>query len=380
MRKKAGKKQEERFILCLDGGGMRGVVSTTVLAKLGDLLRQKGDYAPLACHFDLIAGTSTGGIIALAMTIPSERCGMHISVDDPAPAYKVLPRGFWDRLMKKPAVKVPIGTFPQTANTKTIRSLYYAIGPRIFPTRQFGILNQLFSEKYDDAGFNSVLKEMFGDTPLSEAVVPTMVMTYDITGRGRPYPIASFDDHRFLFREAARATSAAPTYFSPLAVKDRKSGENVLLVDGGVVANNPTLYALREARHLYPDCSLFHVLSLATREPDIGFSYAQAFFGWLDPTQGFPLQKTYSTAAEQTENVIAASEKDVDYTRIEGPLTTRYKMDDAREETLRQLEKDGERFAADNMRELERYASLLCARTDFSQARIITNALQTGTA
>jgi predicted acylesterase/phospholipase RssA len=59
---------EDRYILCLDGGGMRGVIPATILEHVENLLRSKGDDRPLYSHFDLVSGTSTGGLIALALT------------------------------------------------------------------------------------------------------------------------------------------------------------------------------------------------------------------------------------------------------------------------------------------------------------------------
>lgn len=59
---------KERFILCLDGGGMRGIIPATLLMHIEQLLHSMGDERPLYSHFDLIAGTSTGGLIALALT------------------------------------------------------------------------------------------------------------------------------------------------------------------------------------------------------------------------------------------------------------------------------------------------------------------------
>ena len=65
--------QEDRYILCLDGGGMRGIIPATILNLLEQKLRSLGDDRPLYSHFDLVAGTSTGGLIALALTAPSSR-------------------------------------------------------------------------------------------------------------------------------------------------------------------------------------------------------------------------------------------------------------------------------------------------------------------
>ncbi|MCR5761616.1 MAG: patatin-like phospholipase family protein, partial [Sphaerochaetaceae bacterium] len=57
-------REKERFVLCIDGGGMRGIIPVVVLQNLEKLLRERGVNKPLSQCFDLIAGTSTGGLIA----------------------------------------------------------------------------------------------------------------------------------------------------------------------------------------------------------------------------------------------------------------------------------------------------------------------------
>jgi patatin-like phospholipase/acyl hydrolase len=63
--------RDDRYILCIDGGGMRGVVPAVLLGKLARLLQDAGDERPFYAHFDLIAGTSTGGLLALALAAPA---------------------------------------------------------------------------------------------------------------------------------------------------------------------------------------------------------------------------------------------------------------------------------------------------------------------
>jgi 2-haloacid dehalogenase len=72
-KRKAEKRlKEECYILSLDGGGMRGVIPATILGHIDSLFHELGDKRPLHAHFDLIAGTSTGGLIACALSNPNE--------------------------------------------------------------------------------------------------------------------------------------------------------------------------------------------------------------------------------------------------------------------------------------------------------------------
>ena len=59
---------DTRYILAIDGGGMRGIIPAYILKKLDELIKAEGDERPLYSHFDLVAGTSTGGLLAKRLT------------------------------------------------------------------------------------------------------------------------------------------------------------------------------------------------------------------------------------------------------------------------------------------------------------------------
>ena len=112
------------------------------------------------------------------------------------------------------------------------------IGGEIFQanTSIFG-LRQFVSDKYNSAGIQTLSQKWFGVIPMDKAKVPTLIMAYDLSD-GRPQMIRSYgEEGSFPAWVAARATSAAPTFFSPCEYAGK------LLVDGGVIANNPALYA-----------------------------------------------------------------------------------------------------------------------------------------
>lgn len=383
------KRPQERYILCIDGGGMRGVITCHLLAKLDAMLKGQGDHRPLAAHFDLIAGTSTGGLIALALTIPLGKSGFVQDASEQTLVYQPKERSWMQRFLHRPAIEEAIGAFPRTATIQEISDLYRVNGKRIFPKRQSRFFGSFFTDKYDVRPLEEFLREKFLDTPLSEAVVPVLATSYNIAESGRPFLFTSRDSHQFLFREAGRATSAAPTYFKPATMTDRVTGEPLMLIDGGLVANNPVLYALQEARKLYPDCTTFHMLSLATRQPEIHVEMNgnTGMVAWLDPSQGAPIQRILYAAQEQTSSSIIRSIRGVDYVRVEGPLSAGYKMDETANEALDTLQEDAEAMFENHEEELARYVQMLAKRTDFDQLKLDpippattgtpTNALQT---
>ena len=213
-------------VLAIDGGGVRGIIPAMVLAEL-----EQRAGRPVAELFDLIAGTSTGGILAYGLTVRGQGAGPRYTAQDIAELYE------------------------REASTIFARGRRHAI-------RSAG---GLLAQRYRADGIESVLERYFGEETLSGTMVDVMVPAYDIEQRARYWlksrkaRVDPSDDA--LVREAARATAAAPTYFPPaeLARKHRSRA----LIDGGVFANNPALAAYAEARDNYNAQDVV-VLSLGT--------------------------------------------------------------------------------------------------------------------
>lgn len=343
--------EEERYILCIDGGGMRGIIPAVILQKLAEQLKSLGDKRPLYAHFDLIAGTSTGGLIALALSAPCSRTSF---VPEPVDEGETIPPGI---------------------DVQQLLDIYLQYGKQIFPRILHGtplnVIGQVFAEKYDIRPLEQLLKVFFEDLTIDEATVPVMVMSYD-TNQGEPYPISSREHCGFLMRAAARATSAAPTFFPPLvAYQQNSQNRKLTLIDGGVVANNPVLYAYREAKKLYPNAKIFHVLSISTAPTDYHLDATKTgggFLGWMDPTKGAPIQKIYTAAQMQTSSIIAEALPSVNYTRIHGQMDEHHiHMDDTNEATMKKMVEHGNRIFTDHQPSIQDYCIRLAARTNFDQ-------------
>ncbi len=207
----------ERFqILSLDGGGIRGLFSAALLAFL-----EEDHGLRIADHFDLIVGTSTGGIIALAL-------GM--------------------------------GMRP-----REIVRFYVHKGPEIFAADRLSGFKRFFRSKYDSDGLESALKDCFGEKRLADSEKRLVIPSYNI-GEDDVY-LFKTPHHERLKRDykvpawkVALATSAAPTYFPSCQKLDY-----IRLVDGGVWANNPTMVGIVEAISMLDvPLSTIRVLSLGT--------------------------------------------------------------------------------------------------------------------
>jgi hypothetical protein len=191
-------------VLAIDGGGIRGIVPATVLVELERRLAPR----PLATVFDLIVGTSTGGIIALGLTVPD---GEH-------------PRHGARRLL----------------------DLYLSDGQTIFPgggpiplPRSAWVRE---GSRYSVDGLEEALSRCLGDTPLTAALTDVVVTSYDLA-YGEPVMLSSRpelgDVSDVTMVVAARATSAAPMFFKPQIVSD--GDRERMLVDGGLYLNDPAI-------------------------------------------------------------------------------------------------------------------------------------------
>lgn len=199
-------------ILSIDGGGIRGVIPAVLLAEIERRAEQ-----PVSALFDLVAGTSTGGILALGLTKPGA---------GGAPAF----------------------------SAQDLVGLYEQEGAKIF-SRSLGYrllsLNRLASAKYRASGLEDVLDRYLGDTMLSEALTDVVIPSYDIEQRLPIYFTRYFARNRPGFnhrmKDVARSTAAAPTYFEPFRLNTKSEVDHLSMIDGGVFANNPSLAAIAEA-------------------------------------------------------------------------------------------------------------------------------------
>ena len=205
-------------VLSIDGGGIRGLIPAIVLTELE---RRAGRRTFEL--FDLIAGTSTGGILACALCAP-----------DPLPARELV-------------------------------ALYEQEGPKIFDRSVFQRVRSadgILDEKYAAGPLDRALERFLADKRLAESRPDLIVPAYDMSEPG-PYFFKSRKarenpgDDDFPLSVVARATSAAPTYFEPLEVDD------AALVDGGVFAVNPAMSAFAEVMRFQPTAEVL-LLSLGT--------------------------------------------------------------------------------------------------------------------
>ena len=359
------KEKEIRYILSIDGGGMRGIIPARVISHLSQMLQESGDERPFYSHFDLVAGTSTGGFLASGLTVPREMTTLEPDEKDEVKlSHTEKGWGFWNR-----PYTVEDGSIRRGPDPEKLEKLYSEEGWRIFTKPPLSLFGSIFTDKYDHRNLERFLYETFGDTGLDELLTPTAIISYE-TKSGSPYVFRSYDSHGFFLREALRATSAAPTYFAPVSLKDRTTGEDLVFIDGGIGANNPSFLAYLEARKLYPEADEFRMLSLSTGKSPYSFDPTKSgggFTGWASS-----ITKVYSTAQERMSEICSYAMPDMKVLRIfSDELERRIPLDDVSPESIRMLENAGEKVFENQEEELKMFRDELASEpTHLDSVRI----------
>lgn len=375
--KKEEEKIEERYILTIDGGGMRGLIPAHLISRIDELLKELKADKPLYAYFDLVAGTSTGGLIALALTSSPLITNLEKELgDDILQTYEINPLTFFEKLKgkKQPIAKNPT-LITKGTDCSTLINIYKNEGKNIFKSES-RIFGSLLKDKYDSKYIETFLFNTFQNAKMNQCLSPTMVVSYDASN-GIPFIFNSWEDQDYYVRDAARATSAAPTYFSPFNYYDKKNQMNRHFIDGGIIANNPVLMAYSEARKLYPNCKKFNILSLSTANNEfsmVEFDINGGIMGWIDPSRGAPIQKIATSSQMQLASYVAENLGDTEYTRIHYDLKgDSFKLDDTSQKAINTLIDSAEQLYNTEKDTILKFVKKMIKRDDFTHLLNIEN-------
>jgi patatin-like phospholipase/acyl hydrolase len=284
--------------------------------------------------FDLVAGTSTGGILALGLTKPGQ---------DGGPEY----------------------------SARKLIELYETEGGRIFDRSVWHRIHSvggLAEEKYPATGIEEVALEYFGNVRLAQAHKEVLVTAYEIEERGpwffkRRHALDPKEGFNPFMREVVRATSAAPTYFEPLQLKVGSLG-NRAFIDGGVHSNNPAMCAYVEARKIHPGENDFLVLSLGTGEPTRKMPYEEVqgwgLALWAQPILNVVFDGVADTVDYQLRELLLSEGDDRRYYRFQTVLDTgKDDLDDASATNIQALKMKANQIISKNDATLEALCSQL---------------------
>ncbi|KAJ0965309.1 hypothetical protein J5N97_026447 [Dioscorea zingiberensis] len=209
-------------VLSIDGGGIRGIIPATILSFLETQLQElDGEDARLADYFDVISGTSTGGLVTAMITAPNEN--------------------------NRPLFAA-----------KDIKTFYLEHCPKIFPQSWaplgLNLFKSLGGPKYNGIYLHKIIKEKLGNLKLNQTLTNIVIPTFDIKHL-QPTIFSSYEVKNnnssmdAALSDICISTSAAPTYL-PAHYFQTKDSEGKIrdfnLIDGGVAANNPALVAIKE--------------------------------------------------------------------------------------------------------------------------------------
>jgi patatin-like phospholipase/acyl hydrolase len=339
-------------ILSIDGGGIRGILPGVILAYLEKQLQGETDNpdARLSDYFDLLAGTSTGGILTC----------MYVTPDDNG----------------KPKFTAQEAVDLYLTNGQAIFSIPF--GRRIL--NLFG----LFEARYPVKNLEKILSDYLGEKKLSEALKPCLITSYEIFQRKTIFfnkiDTTKNETRDFRLRDIARSTSAAPTYFKPAEIHSTY-GNPLYLVDGGMFANNPSMCAYAEARTIkfsdipackekpdYPTATEMILVSIGTGSQGDSYPYRKAkkwgVVGWLKPLIDILMSGNSETVHYELKQLFGAADPAnlANYFRLEPSVgTAQSDMDLATPENMHALEEAGKTFVSNNRNQLDKIVKLLIA-------------------
>lgn len=342
-------------ILAIDGGGIRGIIPAILLAEI-----EKRTQKPIFSLFDLISGTSTGGILALGLTKP--------------------------RLDAQKSDSTPMAEY----SAEELIQMYVEYGAEIFYEpfleKILGPLEDLLAQpKYASDGREEIVRQYLGNTPLDQCLKEIFVTSYDIEQRIPIFftsKLAKEETESRKFRklcigfnltDAAMATSAAPTYFAPYHVATTHNPNGFYtLVDGGVIANNPAQLAIMEAKMSWQERQeILHtdeilLVSLGTGSLTSIYPYDEAknwgLLQWARPLLNILLDGGSEVVAGQLERSMKSSNQDGKrcYYRFQTFLTSELEaMDNTQSENIRNLQALAQRVVIEKSREIDELCKIL---------------------
>ncbi|MFP3020640.1 MAG: patatin-like phospholipase family protein [Wolbachia sp.] len=302
-----------KYILSVDGGGIRGIIPAIILAEIEQRTRK-----PIAEIFDLMAGTSTGGIVVAGLCKKDEQGNPQYSAND-------------------------------------LVELYQEYGSYIFKSSFFrrSILSWFNCAQYPHKNIESVLDKYFGDDTLQNTLSNVMITSYDIHNNC-PFFFKNWKEGNIKLKDALRATTAAPTYFIPKHLKVDQIDR--VLVDGGVFANNPAACAYASGKRLFPNDDIL-LLSIGTGRTDRSIANSRRFgkIGWIKPLLHVMFASSLDAVNYQLDQVIADK-----YIRIQSQLKIASPdMDNITSKNIKSLQQEAKAMIEDNQELMDKFCNIV---------------------
>lgn len=320
-------------ILSIDGGGVRGIIPAIILKHIESRLQKK---ERLVDCFDVMSGTSTGGLIVLMLNILNDEGDLKYNTHDIVHFYKTLSSDIFK------------GT------------LWHSF-------KSFGGIT---GAKYDASSMEKLLSFYLGNQTIADTYTNVVIPAFDIIEEKMYFfrnKHAQKKPHRnYYLRDIARATSAAPTYFEPARVSNYLKNHKNVFIDGGIGVNNPTISAIIYGLELFGKEASYFVLSLgcgttagSLKSQEDMEKFASEDLGkldWATKILDILMFSVSDVTHYQAMNGLSAKH----YYRIQLNIDQKYcHMDDATTENIKALEQYAVQYIADNEKLLAKIVEFL---------------------
>ena len=293
------KKTPPYLILAIDGGGIRGIIPAQLLSLI-----EKEVGRPIGELFDCIAGTSIGGILALALAQEN----------------------------------------PRRSAVEACHFLEHH-GATIFERTQaerVQSLDGLRAPKYSNQNLSHAVEEAFQSSMLHDSITDLVITSYDLSS-GKPMIFSTFRGQKtssYKMQDVALATSAAPVYFPSYPLN------NLNLVDGGLVANNPSLLALIQAKKAIDPRRDIFILSLGTGERALksipaSQSMRYGMIQWVPLLFDLIFNSMHAVQLQGLKHIQETSSTAISFLRLQPELLTKEQelLDNGSSKNIRDLKK-----------------------------------------
>lgn len=278
----AKQKKNIKYILSLDGGGTKGFIELVIMSKIEEIATQiAGKKITISDCFDIICGTSVGSIFACL-----------IGIDKSVDANKL--------------------------NTFFIQNLQNIFTEN--SEKKASFLNKLvkiLDNKYSDEGRRKVFELFFSNKKFSQLQQDCVCTAYNMDKK-KIQLFSPYSTPNCTILDALMASTAAPTYFSNYKIE--MDSKVMLFTDGGVGANNPSLYAYKYAKEKYSNENVdeYRIISLGSYKNPVNLSGISSKKDWIDWNKNgyMPIQKIYSLTQDELINESCRCIDNLKYLRI----------------------------------------------------------------
>lgn len=310
-----------KFVVSVDGGGIRGIVATKILCEIEKRIRK-----PTGEIFDLLVGSSIGAIITAALSLRTSQGKPMYSAEE-------------------------------------VLSFFFKYGPSIFRKSVIRSIIALISgSRYSATNLEKALRLFFKDATMGEIAKHFLVPSYDVRAQNTKMIRNWVEGHKGLkLVDVLRAASAAPTIFAPKRMTIE--GARCLMVDSAMIANNPSVCGYAAIDYLYPGEEVYF-LSIGAGSPrNVVRSITDSLAFWA--TNAAPIfMDAGMEAVDYQMTRILGNDK---YIRVTGPLkSANYDFTDASRKNMHALQMDADRIIESESEKIDKFVQAYLGKSTAS--------------